>query len=136
MGNERVYLGRFHSDEVMVIFFIAECACETHSKLKSTRERNCYNWLKKYCGRGCGPQKWRLCPPKGPKWWAQPGTQPQIAVFASEVVISKVTLNDFIGFFGETILFVSVVERLCLPTLRCSLTNHHAQFVASWELSS
>ena len=47
-GGECVHLGRFHSDEVMVVFLIAECASKTDSKFKSTMDRNCYDWLKKY----------------------------------------------------------------------------------------
>ena len=47
-GGECVHLGRFYSDEVMVVFLIAECASKTHSKFKSTMDRNCYDWLKKY----------------------------------------------------------------------------------------
>ena len=46
--GEGVHLGRFHSDEVMVVFLIAECTSKTHLKFKSTMGRNCYNWLKKY----------------------------------------------------------------------------------------
>ena len=50
--GEGIHLGRFHSHEVMVVFLIAECASETHSKFKlkfkSTMDRNCYDWLKKY----------------------------------------------------------------------------------------
>ena len=49
MGGESVHLGRFHSDEAMVVFLIAECASnasKTHSKFKSTMDRNCYDWLK------------------------------------------------------------------------------------------
>ena len=46
--GEYVHLGRFHSDEAMVVFLIAECASETHSKFESTIDRNCYDWLKKY----------------------------------------------------------------------------------------
>ena len=48
MGGESIHLGRFHSDEAMVVFLIAECESKTHSKLKSTMDRNCYDWLKKY----------------------------------------------------------------------------------------
>ena len=48
MGGVYVHLGRFHSDKVMVIFLIDECASKTHSKFKSTMDRNCYDWLKKY----------------------------------------------------------------------------------------
>jgi hypothetical protein len=38
MGDECVHLGRFHSYDVMVVFFIAKCTSKTHSKFKSTRE--------------------------------------------------------------------------------------------------
>ena len=48
MGGESVHLGHFHSDKVMVVFLITECASQTHSKFKSTMARNCYDWLKKY----------------------------------------------------------------------------------------
>ena len=48
MVGEGIHLGRFHSDEVMVVFLIAECASKTHSKFESTMDRNCYDWLKKY----------------------------------------------------------------------------------------
>jgi hypothetical protein len=48
MGGEYVHLRRFHSDEVMVVVLIAECASKTHSNFKSTMDRNCYDWLKKY----------------------------------------------------------------------------------------
>ena len=46
MVGESVHLRRFHSDEVMVVFLIAECASKTHSKFNSTMNRNCYDWLK------------------------------------------------------------------------------------------
>ena len=32
----------------MVVFFIAECASKAHSKFKTTMDRNCYDWFKKY----------------------------------------------------------------------------------------
>ena len=48
MVGEGIHLGGFHSDEVMVVFLIAECASKTHSKFKSSMDRNCYDWLKKY----------------------------------------------------------------------------------------
>ena len=54
MGDECVHLGRFYSDKVMVVFLIAECASKTHSKFKSTMDRNFYDWLKNI-----------LCP----RWW-------------------------------------------------------------------
>ena len=38
IGEECVHLGRFHSYDVMVAFFISECTSKTHSKFKSTRE--------------------------------------------------------------------------------------------------
>ena len=65
MGGEDVHLRRFHSDEVMVVFLIAECASKTHSKFESTIDRNRYDWLKKYTvievvareNGGCARQK-------------------------------------------------------------------------------
>ena len=52
MGDECVHHGRFHSNEGMVVLFIAECASKTHSKFKSTRERDRYDWIKICCVRG------------------------------------------------------------------------------------
>ena len=103
MGGEYVHLRRFHSDEVMVIVLIAECASKTHSNFKSTMDRNCYDWLKKYTvskvvardNGGCVRKKGSF------DGRAQPRTQPQIAVFVSEVVIAKVTQNTVFSCFSE-----------------------------------
>ena len=134
MGGECVHLGRFHSDEVMVVFFIAECASKTHSKIKSTLDRNCYDWLKNHTvAEVVGTVFRRLCLPKGlfwraqpPKWRAQPWTQPQIAVFVSEVVIAKVTLNTVLLGFSE--------KRFCLcPFLRgCVHAKMKPNAVRTW----
>ena len=58
LGDECVHLRR-------VVFFIAEGSSTTRSKFKSTVERNCYDWLKKYTvievvareNGGCARQK-------------------------------------------------------------------------------
>ena len=66
MGDESVHLRRFHSDEVMVIFFITECAAKFDSKFESRPiNRNCYDWIKKYAVMEVVASAfWRLCPAK------------------------------------------------------------------------
>ena len=40
MGDESVHLQRFHSDEVMVVFFIAKCASKFDSKMNPDRQES------------------------------------------------------------------------------------------------
>ena len=64
MGGECVHFGRFHSDEVMVVFLIAECASKTDSKFKSTMDRNCYDWLKNILCPRLWPANMEVVPAK------------------------------------------------------------------------
>ena len=59
-----------------------------------------------------------------PKWRAQPRTQPQIAVFVSEVVvIAKVTQIHYFRVFRRN-YFVCVHRNTAVSTLRSSLRLH------------
>ena len=90
-GGECIHLGRSHSDEVMVVLLIAECASETQSKFKSTMDRNCYNWLKKYTVAEVVARKDGGC--------VRQKVDGHNLHFRGQVVIAKVTLNTvFLGF--------------------------------------
>ena len=128
-GEESVHLRRFHSDEVMVVFFIAECASKFDSKFESRSTGIARIGWKTYCDRGCGhsiselvgtafrrlcTEKVPFCCTQPPKWRAQPRTQPQIAVFVSKVVITKGTLFEIVSSFRRNyfgyVCFLEVVS--------------------------
>ena len=66
--------------------------------------------------RGCARQKGSFDGHKQPpKWRAQPRTQPQIAVFVSEVVIAKkVTQNTVFLCFSEKLFWLCPFFRGCV----------------------
>ena len=125
MGNESVHLRCFHSDEVMVVFFIAECASKFDSKFESRSSTGIATISKKYtvievegtAFRRLWPAKVLFCCAQPPKWCAQSRTEPQIAVFlVSEVVIAsnKGTLFEVVSSFLEKLFWLFLFFRGCV----------------------